>query len=180
MEMGGAKLKDFTLKQKIITFTNQCIFIEGWMEFECQVLSLTFSQGACSQDCIFLMKMVQAGSLISEMELLWYCFTLQMGCVVLKGCFFLSQPFFMDTIFCLSYSILLSLRHQLDCFWPASIEVSFWPLGRRFFFFFWLALRKIGKSFTPHRLLFALSRVDALPVCNSVMSVSEIKEKASF
>lgn len=94
MERGGAKLKDFTLKQKIISFTKQCIFIEGWMEFECQVLSLTFSQGACSQDCIFLMKMVQAGSLISEMELLWYCFTLQKGCVVLKGLFFPQSAIF--------------------------------------------------------------------------------------
>lgn len=96
---GDGRSQEFTQKQKIITFTKQCIFIAGWMEFECQVLSLTFSKGACSQDCIFLMKMVQAGSLISEMELLWYCFTPQMGRVVLKGCFFLSQPFFMDTFF---------------------------------------------------------------------------------
>lgn len=151
------------------------------MEFECQVLSLTFSKAACSQDCIFLMKMVQAGSLISEMELLWYCFTPQMGCVVSKGCFFLSQPFFMDTIFCLSYSIWLSLRLQLDfppdLLPPGSIG---WPLAGCFFLNLRLALWKIGKSFTALKLLFALSRGFTVKVCNSVMSVGEMMKKRAF
>jgi len=135
MERGGAKLKDFTLKQKIISFIKQCIFIEGWMEFECQVLSLTFSQGACSQDCIFLMKTVQAGSLISEMELLWYCFTLQNDCVVLKGLFFPQSAIFSWILFfaChIPFCYLCGASLTVSDLLP--LRSSVWPLGRRFFF----------------------------------------------
>lgn len=176
--MGGAKQNEFIVKQKIITFANHCIFIAMWMEFECQVLSLTFSKGACSQDCIFLMKMVQAGSLISEMELLWYCFTPQMGCCHLERLFFPHSAIFHGYYFfaChipFRYLCGCSLTFLLTCFrWGQSSDL--WLED-----FFILSVENRKKFHSTQIIICSLESFLSVAVCNSVMSVGEIK-KVSF
>lgn len=101
------------------------------------------------------------------------------GLCCLEGLFFPPVLFFAYHIpFCYLCSTSLTVSDLLP------LRSSFWPLGRQMFYFYliflWLILKKIGKSFTPHKLLFALSRGDALPLCNSVMPVSEIKENVRF